>query len=110
MEFVPLLALAALIGKLLDFVKYLRAGDWNGAGTQATAWAVGVAVVFLFAQTSWADSSLPIGDQTLGEMNAVEQFILGLLATSVFSAFVDAKKAVDGSDSARQPSLFGGDA
>ncbi len=106
MEFVPLVVLGALVYKFTDFLKYLKAGDWNAVGTQAVVWAAGIAAVALFAHSGFAADIPVFGDMTLATTAFAEQIIIGLSASSLFSTVYDAKKAVDGTDSAKTPSLF----
>lgn len=106
MDFIPLAVLGALVYKFTDFLKYLKAGDWNAVGTQLVVWVAGVAAVALFAHSAFAGNIPVFGDLTLATTAFAEQIIIGLSASSLFSAAYDAKKAIDGSDSAKTPSLF----
>lgn len=102
MDFAPLLAAIALIWKIVDFVKYLRARDGEAAITQAAVWAAGVGVIFLLAETNYADG-IVLGDLALGAMNAASLLLIGLSMGSSASVLVDFKKAVDNTDSAAVP-------
>lgn len=102
MDFAPLLVAAALIWKIVDFVKYLRARDVDSCITQASVWLAGVVVVFLLAATDYA-SGIRIGDLDLDALNGWSLLLLGLSMGSTASVFVDAKKAVDNTDSAAVP-------
>jgi hypothetical protein len=106
MEFIPLVVLGALVYKFTDFLKYLRAGDWNAVATQAIVWTAGIAAVALFAHSAFAGDIPVFGDITLATTAFAEQAIIGLSASSLFSAAYDAKKALDSTDSAKTPSLF----
>lgn len=104
MEFVPVAAMAVLSLKLIDFLRYLRAGDLNGVFTQIAAWIAGVAVVFLVAQTDWA-SGVAVGDMNLATLNAWSLVFYGLSVGSGGSVVKDVLKAVDNTNSARIPTL-----
>lgn len=106
MEFIPLLALGALVYKFVDFLKYAKAKDWNATLTQAIVWVSGIGAVALFASSGFAGDIAVFNGLTLANAGLVEQVILGLSAGSLFSAGYDAKKAIDNNDSAKTPSLF----
>ncbi len=105
MEFAPLAFLGALVYKFVDFLKFVRVGDWNSAGTQFIAWVAGILAITLFANSDFA-TTIEIGDSSLANLNFVSQVIIGLSATSLFSAFYDVKRAIDRSDSAKTPALI----
>jgi hypothetical protein len=107
MDFVVIPVMGALIAKIVDFAKFVRAKEWNGVVTQAASWVAGVLVVLLVAQTDFA--SFEVNNIVLGEMNLASQVFLGLIATSVISVVYDFRKAIDPSDSARTPSLLTGE-
>lgn len=104
MEFIPVVAMAALTLKLIDFLRYLRGGDMNGALTQLCAWIAGVVVVLIVAQTDWADG-IAIGDMSLGTLGFWSLVFYGLSAGSGASAVKDVIKAVDNTNSAAIPVL-----
>lgn len=104
MEFVPLVLLGALVYKFVDFLKYLRVGDWNAAGTQAIAWVAGIVAVILFAATDFG-KSIDVGGQALSDLNFASTLVIGLSATSLFSTVYDLKSAVDRTDSGKTPAL-----
>lgn len=105
MTIAPLVLLGALIYKFIDFLKYVMAKDWNAAGTQAVAWIAGVGGMFLFVNTTFAESH-EIGGIVFARLSAGDTIFLGLMATSIFSAVYDIKKSIDNTDSAVTPSLF----
>lgn len=111
MEVWPTVMLGALVWKFVDFLKYLRAADWNGVGTQIVAWVAGVGAVFLVAQTEFAHG-IDVGGRALSVLPGWDLLVLGLMATSLLSAAYDVKKSIDNSDSAAVPPLFkdGGEA
>lgn len=104
MEFLPVLAMAALTLKVVDFLRYLRAGDMNGVFTQLAAWLAGVIVVLLVAQTDWADG-IGVGDMSLGTINFWSLIFYGLSAGSAASTVKDGFKAIDNTNSAAIPTL-----
>jgi hypothetical protein len=105
MELVPLLALSALVWKLVDWLKMVRQGKWNGVWTQAIVWGAGIVGVFLAAQTDYA-SGISIGDKTLTQLNGWSKVFVGLQFASLTSVGFDTKKALDASDSAKMPPLL----
>jgi hypothetical protein len=105
MEFAPLALLGALVYKFVDFLKFCRVKDWNSAGTQAVAWLAGILAITLFANSDFS-AGIDLGGRSLGSLNFVSQVIVGLSATSLFSAFYDFKRAIDGTDSAKTPALI----
>lgn len=105
MDFVPALAMIALIWKVVDFFKGITNKDWNAVITQLVVWGAGVAVVVLYAQTVWS-AGIAIGDQTLATLNFASLVAVGLAAGAAASTAFDLKKALDGSDSAAQPKLM----
>lgn len=104
-DFVPTIALATLVTTTINLFRYLRGRDLNGAGTIAAAWVAGVAAVMVAAQTDFA-SGIAVGDRTLEGLNVFSQIFVGLAAASVGSFLVDAKKAVDNTDTAVKPPLI----
>jgi hypothetical protein len=96
------LVFAALVLKLVDLLKYIKAGDGNGLLTLAIGFVAGIAAVAIVGETQWNDE-IKIGDETLETMSRVSKVVLGLVATSVAAVVYDFKKAVDHTDSARTP-------
>lgn len=98
---------AAISTKFVDFSKYVKAGDRNGALTQLYAWLVGVVLILGLAKSGLAnDVYLPFSDLPLEKYGTVAQILVGLSPGSLGGVFIDAKKAVDNTDSAKLPSLF----
>jgi hypothetical protein len=108
MDFVPLLAMAALVVTVINFLKYARTRDWNAAATQVSVWVGGVVVVWLVANTDWADT-LVFGDIALSDMNAASLVFFGVSVGAIGSVGHEVVKAVDNSDSAHKPPLFSRD-
>jgi uncharacterized membrane protein len=80
-EFVPIIALAALVKKVVDFLKFITNRDVNGIVTQLVAWAAGVLALLLAAQTDWADG-IKIGDMSLATLNFWSLLFVGLSVSS----------------------------
>lgn len=108
MEVVSLVTLAALVWKAVDFMKYVRAADWNGVVTQLTVWAVGIGAAFLLSASDFGSMQL-IGNIAMSDMNESSLVLIGLQVGSAGSALVDFKKARDGGDSAKTPELLTGE-
>ena len=104
-EFVPTVAMFALIVKLVDFLRYLRAGDLNGVLTQLSTWIGGVVVVLLVAQTAWADG-IEVGDRPLSILDFWSQLFVGLTVASTASLVKDTLKSVDNSNTSKIPTLL----
>lgn len=102
------LALLGLIGsKFVDFSKYVKAGDKNGAFTQLYVWAVSIGITILFANSGLADTVvLPFSSEPLAKYSLAAQILIGLAPGSLGSFLVDYKKAADDTQSAAVPSLF----
>jgi hypothetical protein len=99
MEFIPLVQMAVLVFAIINFLKAVRNKDANGYLTQIIVWIAGVAVVFLAAQTDFAEG-ISIGDQTLTTLNVWSLLFIGLTISSLATFGTEVKKALDGSDSA----------
>ncbi len=104
MDFVPLLAAIALVWKIVDFAKYVRAKNVDAIIVQLAVWLAGVAVVFLLANTDFA-GGIVVGDLVLASMKWPSLVLIGLSVGSSSSVLVDAKKAVDNTDSAAVPNV-----
>lgn len=107
MDFVPLLATAALVLKLIDFLKFLRVRDLDALTAQLSTWVAGVVCLFLLGATDFANQ-VNIGDVNLSDLNGWSKVLVGLTLGSTASLIYDAKRAVDRSDSAAMPSLVSG--
>ena len=103
-EFVPALAMLALVKKLVDLLRYLRGGDINGVVTQLVAWAGGVGVVLLAAQTDYA-GGIEVGGEMLSTLNVWSLALIGLAVGSSASLADDALKSVDQNRSGDRPAL-----
>lgn len=105
MEFLPSVAMVALIIKVIDFLRYARARDINGVFTQASTWVAGVIVLLLVSQTEWA-AHMDIGGFALSRLGFWSQVFYGLSAASLASVAKDTLKAVDNTNSAQIPTLL----
>ncbi len=104
-EFVPALALAALVLKIIDFLRYIKARDVNGAGTQLIVWAAGVGALLLVAQTQFA-TEIPVGDMNLSQLGVWDIVFAGLSLGSLASASKDVLKSIDNNNTSKIPTLF----
>lgn len=105
MDFVPLAAFALLIVGVVNFLKFLKARDWNGALTTLIAWIGGIVAVIVAGHSDFG-SGIPVGDITLADLNFWSQVFVGMTVASVGSYVVDVKKALDDNDSAKTPPLI----
>jgi len=99
----------ALVWKVIDFFRLLFNFRTQKSAiiTQVTAWAGGVLLVVIAAHASVTSGLvLPGADESLKTIDFASQILLGLLISSLASAAVDVKQALDGSDSAAKPSLI----
>lgn len=106
-DFLPVAAMSALVISVINFLKYLRAKDWNGVWTTLTVWIAGVVAVFLVGESDFK-SAFDFGDVSLADMNAASKLFVGLSISAFGSFAVEIKKALDGSDSAQKPDLLTG--
>lgn len=105
MEFVPAVAMAALVLKFIDFLRYARAGDINGITTQVIVWLSGVGVLLLVSQTTWADG-IEVGDRPLSKLGIWSVVFAGLSISSTASLLKDGLKSVDNANSSKIPTLL----
>lgn len=104
-EFVPAVAMLALVLKVVDFLRYAKAGDLNGVVTQLIVWISGVAVLLLVAQTTWA-STISVSGVTLSHLSFWSVVFAGFTVSSGASLVKDTLKAVDNTNSAALPTLL----
>lgn len=100
-----MLLMASIIKKIVDFVKYLAAGDINAVVTQLVAWAVGVGLAFLAANSDWADT-FEVNGQAASTLNGWSLVFVGIAIASAAGFGWDTVKAIDGSNSAVVPNLL----
>lgn len=102
----------ALAVKVVDVIRNARHGrnGLNSVLTQCLAWAAGIGVTSLYAQTSFAESlvfKIPNhADLTLATATWADQAVIGIAIVSIGSIVVDFKKSRDNSDSAAVPPLY----
>ena len=94
----------ALVKAPIDFLKYLRAKDTNGAITQLCVWLSGIAVVMLLRASDFA-ATFDVGGIPLSAANPGTVVLAGLGLGASAMLVNDFKQAVDGSDSASKPML-----
>lgn len=107
MEVLTLASLIALGMRIVSFLKYLRAADWNSAFTQAATWGAGVVLVFLAGAADVTQQLELFNGIVLGTVNAASKILLGMMFLSLGSQVYEFKKAIDRSDSAAEPALLG---
>jgi len=108
-QVVAVALLGALASKVVDFLKFLSAKDWNAAVTQLTVWVAGYATVLLFAASAFGKGmTFSNGDSSisLADMNGFTVLIIGLSAASIFSVANDIRASIDSTDSSKKPPLI----
>jgi hypothetical protein len=115
MEIAVLAALSALVVKVTDFLRYVAAaargekGHGSAIVTQLTAWLGGVIAVGVAARSGITQGvSVPGLDVTIGKLDGWSQVLAGLMVGSAGSLAIDAKQAVDGTDTATKPTMLKG--
>jgi hypothetical protein len=103
-QFIPAVAMMALIVKVVDFLRYAKGGNLNGVVTQLIVWIAGPVVLLLVAQTSWGDS-IPVAGHPLSKLGFWSVVFAGLSVASAGSLLKDGYKAVDRHQSAAIPTL-----
>lgn len=107
MEVFTLASLIALGMRVVSFLKYARARDWNATFTQACVWASGVALVFLAGAADVTNKLILFkGVPTLSDINSASKILLGLMLLSLGSQVYEFKKAFDRNDTAAEPALL----
>lgn len=104
---VSFLVLGTLAGKIVELFKYLKNGDRNGAFTLLSVWIAGIMVIFLGANAdAFSALVVPGMEVPLGSLNWASLVLVGMSLTSFIAFGYDFKKALDNSDSAKQPPLL----
>lgn len=103
---IPVVLLASLVFAVINFLAYVRAGQWGSAGTQLSVWAAGVFGVFLFANTDFGVAEIPATGIAYNVANGASLVFLGMTFASSATVAHQFKKAFDRSDSAATPSLI----
>lgn len=105
-QVVILTSVAFLSNKIIELIKWLRAKDWNAAITLIAIHISGV-IVMLFAAASKVTETLvvPGTSAAIGTLDTASVVFIGLVLTSLTSKLYDLQKAIDRSDTAKQPPL-----
>lgn len=106
-EFVPLVALALLGSQVVAFIKFIVAGDKNGIVTTLTVWVASVVVLLAFANSKFA-GAIPVGDYTLDTLDTWSTILVGLCVGGTGSGLYNFRKAIDNTDTAKEPNLIDG--
>lgn len=99
----PALLVGSLVYTVVNFLKYVSAGEWKSVITQVCSWVGGVAVVLLVAASGLAPG-VSVAGISLESANFADKLIFGLMATSLFAVGRDVIKAVDNTQTASVPS------
>lgn len=106
METLAFGTLMFLVSKVIEFLKYLRAKDWNGAFTLGSVWVGGIVVTWIAAGSKIMEAIvLPGASLPLGDLDSSSKILIGMTLTSIGAKVYDFQKAFDNTDSARQPQL-----
>lgn len=107
MEAVAILAGLAFAGnKTVSVIKGATAKDWKFVFTQVLVWVVMFGVIVLAAHAQITeDLVVPALGIALGSVDFASQFMLAWILGSSGSVVWDFKKAIDQTDSAREPTL-----
>lgn len=109
-QVVAVALLGALASKVVDFLRFLSAKDWNGVVTQLIVWVAGIGTVFLFAVSDFA-KGISFGNgsdaMSLANMSGATLIIVGMSASSIFSITNDLRSAIDSTGSSKKPPLLG---
>ena len=110
MDVLPITSLALLTAAviaIIDFVRYAKAQDWNGALTIFLAWLAGFGAVLLAANAGYTDHIVLVNDQPpLGEADLGSLVLLGFVIGSLAPVGVKILKAVDSSTTSKSPQLI----
>lgn len=106
MDFVPLVAAAAVVITALGLVKAVKNKDWNVAVSTVAAWIIGVVVVLLLAGSDFGDR-IALGDtgETLGSLDLAGLLLVGLVFSSFAQTLYDVIKAVDNTTTTKRDPL-----
>jgi hypothetical protein len=102
----PSALLVALVFTVINWFRYLSGRDWNGVITQLCVWGGGVVAVFLFANTDFADASIPGTAISFAAANGWSLLFIGLTIGSSASVVTEVVKAVDNTRSSAKPKLL----
>lgn len=107
MEAITLIALVALMKKVVDTFKFVTNRDVNSIVTQFVTWVTGIFLVWL-ATTADITQGLAIFGATFGDLNGGSIILGGMIFSSAASVAYDFQAARDNSDSAATPPLLPG--
>lgn len=103
---------SSIVLTVINFLRNLAAfarKEGNHASdllTQLAAWVGGIAMVALGSHAQMVEGvTFPGTSVVLGKLDGWSQVLLGLAVSSVAGAFVEAKKALDQTDTAVKPAL-----
>lgn len=100
-------ALGALLAKVVDMLKWIRAGQINSFITQLVVWLAAIGLVALAASSDLAGGyAIPGTSITLAHLQFSTIVLVGLGLGSTVSVGVDLRKAIDSTDSAKTPPLL----
>lgn len=109
--FTPISSLVLLFAALvaiIDFIRYVKAADANGAVTIFLAWLGGFALLAVAAQAQVTKGIVLVVDQPpLGDLDIWSIVLLGFVVGSLAPAGIKLYKAFDNTDSSGTPPLVG---
>lgn len=106
-QFTTAAGAVGLVKSGVDLIKYLRAKDANGVITQLAVWLFGIGVVMLVRASDFA-AQWDVGGIALSDAKLGTCILAGFGLGAVAMLANDGIKAIDGSQSARKPSLVPG--
>lgn len=107
-DIATLAALSALALKVTSLLKYLTASHFREAVTTLIPWGAAFVVLLLGAEAdATAAIVIPGLSQTLGTLDVASLLLVATAIGSTGSVAFDFRKAIDGTDSAREPALMG---
>jgi hypothetical protein len=104
-DFAPLLIVVSMIQTALAILKHARAGQWNDVATIGVAVGVGILVVAMLRASDFA-TGIEVVNIPLNQLNIASVMMLGFAAGSTARTAHQTLKAVDSSQSAKEPKLF----
>lgn len=107
MEVLSLASLIALGMSLVSFVKFVRAKDVNSALTMLVSWIIGIALVFVAAESDlFGRIAIIPGVPPLDNINNASKVLIGMMFLSLGREVYQFRKAIDNSQSAEEPAIF----
>jgi hypothetical protein len=98
--------LGLVVKQALDFVKHLRAGDWNAVVTQLGSAVVGFGAITLFAHSQFGAATIPGLDEPVRNLGWAEAAIAALTLFGISGFVNDRQAAVDNTRSSATPPLL----